>query len=286
MTLKVNNYLNIIGFVINAFVTFGATPILRIPGNQELSLKYQTIITPDGLTFAIWGIIFLSEGIFAILQMLPSFRSLKIVQDGIGYWYFAACLSQSAWVLAFGYEILTLSLLFMGLILISLFRIITIQDNISSSGIKEYWGFRFPFQIHCAWIFAAFALSINVIVVSRNDSEMLQAAFGALSLLAFIMIAVYSAYGFKGGSSYTIPAVFAWALFGIFRELHNPSENLEKIFSANVISVFMISSAILCIVMLCIIIFLVIKSCKEHYTSPDQSLDDESDDHPSRVPLL
>jgi len=286
MTLKANNYLNIIGFVINALVTFGSTPILHIPDNTELSLKYQTVITPDGLTFAIWGIIFLSEGIFAILQMLPSFRSLEIVQDGIGYWYFAACLAQSGWVLAFGYEILPLALVFMGLLLVSLFRIITLQDHISRSGLKEYWGFRFPIEIHCSWIFAAFALNVNIIVVSNSDSETLQATFGALSLVAFIVIAAYSAYGFKGGSIYTIPAVFSWALFGIFRELRDPSENLEKIFSKDVIGIFMVASAILCIGMLSAITFLVVKSRRGRYISIDQSLEEESNDRSSSAPLL
>jgi len=273
--LKANNYLNIIGFVINALVTFGATPILNIPDNKDLALKYQSIITPDGLTFAIWGIIFLSEGIFAILQMLPSFRSSEIVKDGIGYWYFAACIAQSAWVLAFGYEILTLSLVFMGLILISLFRIITLQDLISRSSVKDYWGFRFPFEIHCGWIFAAFALNVNVIVVSRSDSETLQATFGALSLVAFIAIAVYIGYGFTP-PIYTIPAVFAWALFGIFRELSNPGEKIEKVFSENTISIFMNSSAVLCIIMLCTVIFLVFKTRRDHNNSVDSN----------RVPLL
>lgn len=253
------NYLNIVGYAVNALVTFGSSPILGIPNQTDLSFKYQTIITPDGFTFSIWGIIFISEGIFAILQMLPALRAKPIIQEGINYWYFVACLAQAGWVLAFGYEILTLALVLMGLILFSLYKIVTLQSDIPRGSPKEFWGFRFPFEIHCGWIFAAFALNVNVIVVSRSNSDIVQAIFGALSLLAFVAIIVFIQFTLKGGLNYTIPAVFAWALFGIFRELMDPQ---LEIFSDQVISGFMISSIILCAGMLCTIAFLFIKSRK------------------------
>ena len=59
------------------------------PTNTQLSAKYQTLVTPAGWAFAIWGPIFIWEGIFAIVQMLPRFRSNPIIQDGIAYWWVA-----------------------------------------------------------------------------------------------------------------------------------------------------------------------------------------------------
>jgi len=275
---KLYNYLNLIGFAINAFITFGASAILDFPDQAELSMKYQTIITPSGFTFAIWGIIFLSEGVFAILQMFPSFRSSDIVQDGVSYWFFVACLFQSAWVLAFGYEILILALAFMGLILISLLRIIVLQSRISRSGAGEFWGFRFPFEIHCSWIFVAFALNVNVVVVNYSDNASVQGIFGSLALLALIGTVAYIEYGLGGGKNYVCPAVFSWALFGMFWELWNPSEKLLDIFSSQFITEFMVSTGIFSALMICVIIALL--SCPErpdgeYVTVPD-----------SNVPLL
>lgn len=240
------NYLNLIGFAINAFTTFGAAKILNFPDQTELSAKYSTIITPDGLTFAIWGIIFLSEGIFSVLQMLPAFRSKDIVQKGVGYWFAAACIAQSAWVLAFGYELLILSWLFMGVILRCLFRIITLQSKIPSNGAGEFWGFRFPVTIHCGWIFLAFALNVNVVVVSRTDSEMVQAVFGALSLLGFVGVLAYIQLCVEGGTNFTILGVFAWASAGIVRALSNAPDNITAIFSNQVIQGFQYSAGIFC----------------------------------------
>lgn len=243
------NYLNLIGFVINALITFGASSVLGFPNQTDLSLKYQTIITPDGFTFVIWALIFLSEGIFAILQMLPSCRSFDIVQDGVSYWFFLACLAQSAWVLAFGYELLILALAFMGLILISLFRIIVLQSRISPSGGKQFWAFRFPFSLHCGWIFTAFALNMNVVVVAHSDNELLQAMFGALSLVALFGFVAY-VYCLDGPPNYVIPTVFAWALFGMFRELHQPSDKLLEVFAKEVIRGFSIATIILMFAMI------------------------------------
>jgi len=266
-SLNLYNYLNLIGFVINTVVTFGASKILDFPDQTELSLKYSTIITPDGFTFAIWGIIFLSEGIFAILQMLPAFRSSRIIQDGVCYWFFLACLAQSGWVFAFGYENLILALVLMGLLLISLYRIITLQSRLPRTGPGEFWGSRFPFEIHCGWLFLAFALNVNVVVVSRSDSEIVQAIFGALSLLAFIGIILHIEFRLQGGPNYTIPIVFAWASFGIVRALSHPSENLLEIFSDQTIQSFMIASGILCITLLCTVALLVYKSRKGQQSS-------------------
>jgi len=263
------NYLNIIGFAINALTTFGASKILNFPDQTELSEKYTTIITPDGPTFAIWGVIFLSQGIFAILQMLPAFRSLPVIQDGVSYWFALACLFQSSWVLAFGYEILILSLVFMGLLLISLLRIITLQSHILRSDSEKFyfWECRFPFAVHCGWIFLAFALNVNVVVVSRSDSEILQAIFGALSLLAFIGVVTYIELCVQGGPNYTIMAVFAWASAGIVRALRNPSDGLLVIFSDEVINSFMVASAIFCAGVLCTIGVFVFNSRKTQDSS-------------------
>ena len=52
------NYVNILAFAINVVVTYGigVGGILDLPTNDELSAKYQTLVTPIGWAFAIWGV--------------------------------------------------------------------------------------------------------------------------------------------------------------------------------------------------------------------------------------
>lgn len=43
-----------------------------------VSAAYPTLFTPAGWAFAIWGLIFIMEGVFAIYQLLPSVRSTTV----------------------------------------------------------------------------------------------------------------------------------------------------------------------------------------------------------------
>lgn len=151
-TLNNVNYLNLFGFIINVLVTFFATPILNIPDNGTLSAKYQTIITPAGFIFAIWGVIFLSQLIFTIVQMLPKYNSIEIVQEGVKSLYFYACIAQSAWTIAFGYEVIWLSVICMFLILASLYGIV-VQQTKYDVGIQDFWLFKFPVSLRIITIF-------------------------------------------------------------------------------------------------------------------------------------
>ena len=144
--LNAFNYLNLVGFIINTLITFGASPVFGFPDNGELSFKYQTIVSPAGITFAIWGIIFISQGIFSVMQMLPAYRSHPLIQEGVSYWYFSACIFQSIWTFAFGYEVIALSVLMMGGILCSLVPIVIQQSKIDSHP-SSYTNFLFPFIV-------------------------------------------------------------------------------------------------------------------------------------------
>jgi benzodiazapine receptor len=227
-TLNNVNYLNLFGFIINVLVTFFATPILNIPDNGTLSAKYQTIITPAGFIFAIWGVIFLSQLIFTIVQMLPKYNSIEIVQEGVKSLYFYACIAQSAWTIAFGYEVIWLSVICMFLILASLYGIV-VQQTKYDVGIQDFWLFKFPFQIHCAWIFAAFVLNVNLTFVAWGAGSNLQYWNAIISLIILSCLTIYILI--KLERFYTIPIVFVWTTFGIAKELNNPNELIINTFS-------------------------------------------------------
>ena len=52
------NYFNILAYFVNVVITYGigVAGILDLPTNDELSAKYQTLVTPVGWTFSIWGL--------------------------------------------------------------------------------------------------------------------------------------------------------------------------------------------------------------------------------------
>lgn len=245
--LNTNNYLNLFGYIVNAVVTFAASGIFGFPDNAELSEKYQTLVTPSGITFAIWGIIFLSQGIFAVVQMLPKYCSAILVQEGVSYWYFVACIFQSLWTFAFGYEVLWLSVIFMGGILVSLFQIFKNQSRIESD-LAEFWLFKFPFSIHVGWIAAAFAVNVNVLVFAAGAPAKVQLTWAVLTLLYVITVAAYG-LAFSSPFDFTLPLVLLWASIGIASELKNPKDTILYTFTLDEISQVRNGVVFICVIL-------------------------------------
>ena len=236
--LNAFNYLNLVGFIINTLITFGASPVFGFPDNGELSLKYQTIVSPAGFTFGIWGIIFISQGIFSVMQMLPAYRYHPLIQEGVSYWYFSACIFQSIWTFAFGYEVFALSVLMMGGILCSLVPIVIQQSKIDShpsSAIGDFWQYKYPFSIHCGWIAAAFAVNVNVYISSQGYGAAVLEQWAYITIVYAILCAGFALF-YLSPPDFTIPSVLVWATFGIALELRNPEEAIENLFEEDIIA--------------------------------------------------
>lgn len=86
--LNFKNIANVLAYGINIALTYGVGTAgwLGTPDNGELSDKYQTIVTPNSRAFSIWGLIFVAQAIFAVVQLLPRFRGTDMVQKGVNYW--------------------------------------------------------------------------------------------------------------------------------------------------------------------------------------------------------
>lgn len=240
-TEKVNkkNILNIVFFLLNAIIinVVGSLGIFGLPTNTELSEKYQTIITPKGTAFSIWGIIYIFQAIWSIFQLLPNYRMHPYVQQGVSYWYVAVCTAQIAWTFAFAFEVIWLSLVMMLLILTSLLGCVIsnyYQYRESDKTVAEFWMFLFPFEIHCGWIICASALNVNVLLVAAGFDDVVQLTAGVSSLAVLHAVALWALY-VPTRPNYTIACVVAWANYWISQELKNPIELITETFDATVI---------------------------------------------------
>lgn len=84
---------------------------------QELSDKYANPFTPIGFTFSIWSVIYTLLLIFSILPLVNYFRGKtqknKLIEKNIGYLYVISCALNGAWILAWQYQFVGLSVLIM-----------------------------------------------------------------------------------------------------------------------------------------------------------------------------
>jgi len=213
------SFLNFIGFL--AVVTVNALAVLLPINNrttQELSDKYPNLFVPAGITFSIWGIIYLLLLLFIIYQFVVAFRKSsdeRGIFEKIGILFLISCIFNVAWILAWHYEIVWLSLIIMVLLLISLIsiyvRLGTGRPQIKNS---EKILANIPFSVYLGWITIATIANATAFLVKINWNK-----FGISDQLwAVIVIAA--------GVIITLAIVFSrndifycfvviWALVGI-----------------------------------------------------------------------
>ena len=135
----------------------------------SVSDKYNTLFTPAGYAFSIWGIIYLGLIAFAIFQNIRAFMndtdSEFILQ--IGPWMVLNSLANIAWIFAWLSEHIGLSLLLMLIILSTLIVMINRLN-------MERWDASFPIIafiwwpicIYSGWIAVATIANVSAFLVS------------------------------------------------------------------------------------------------------------------------
>lgn len=121
----------------------------------EISDRFDVYFVPAGYVFAIWGLIYLALGAFAVYQLLPTQRSNPRLR-AVGYWFAASCLANIAWLFFWHYLLFPLTLLAM-LALLACLIMIYLKLNIGRSSVSttERWLVEFPFSLYLGWVSVA-----------------------------------------------------------------------------------------------------------------------------------
>lgn len=229
------NVVNAATYLANTAVTYGSQLGWFGPTNSQQSLKYQTLVTPAGFAFAIWGPIFILQALFTAAQLLPSYRTDPEVQQGVSYWYTAACVAQFGWTFAFAQDAVWLSMIFMLLIVFSLGALLHSLGRVAHEAVLPRLRFRYtllhaPFLMHFGWITAATFVNANVCIVkyaATNTQLQLGAAVASIALL--LLPGLYNpptlSAGLAGTGASADPLyslVLVWAFYGVHSELAKP----------------------------------------------------------------
>jgi hypothetical protein len=157
MTLRVAN---IIAFVIMIVMNYLANALpLNGKTTGELSGQYPNLFVPAGVTFSIWGIIYILLLAYTILQFLA--RN-KVVADATGWLFVISCLLNAIWIVTWHYEFPGISLIVMSLLLVTLVIINYRLTPLSSPVIKASFG------IYLGWICIAAIANATAFLVAVN----------------------------------------------------------------------------------------------------------------------
>ncbi len=208
----------IINYLVSAFRINGTT-------TGEVSNDFPNLFAPIALTFAIWGLIYLSLGLYTIRQFgvwagKKSKTTDKVITK-ITPLYIATSLVNTAWIFAWQYKVIWLSLLLIVALLILLIWINMVLDTEKLEG-KDYWLIKFPFSIYFGWLTVATIANAVVWLVSIGwDGLAISEQFWTVAIMVIgALIGIITSLRFRS-AAYIL--VFAWAYFGILLKHISPS---------------------------------------------------------------
>lgn len=180
----------------------------------DVSDAYTNIFAPAGITFSIWGLIYLLLFGFSIYQLI---KRNKIYEDklfkSISYWFIFSSIMNSLWIFAWHYNILWLSLVFMIGILVSLIKINMILRNKEFNNAGKLL-IRIPFAVYFGWITVATIANVTTFLVAINWNRFgLSEVFWADTMILIgAIIGVLAILYYK---SFSYGLVIIWAYLGI-----------------------------------------------------------------------
>ncbi len=125
----------------------------------QLSDTYPNLFVPAGITFSIWGVIYLLLAAYCVLQFLPPSKDIAI---RISWLFIISCVFNGLWIVAWHYQKLPLSLLIMIGLLISLIMINLHLKDLPVGVLKATFG------IYLGWICIATIANITALLVNAG----------------------------------------------------------------------------------------------------------------------
>ena len=174
----------------------------------DISDAYPSLFTPAGLTFSIWGVIYLLLGAYVLYQLglfrdSPDTAADTALLNRVGVLFAVSSLANTAWVFAWHYDNIPLS---------AVLIVVTLRAaNLTG---RRRWFVGVPFSVYFGWTTVAVVANITVLLVSRKWD-----GFGfADSTWAVIMVLVAMMIGtatMLRNRDVAYGLVLIWAFVGI-----------------------------------------------------------------------
>jgi hypothetical protein len=200
----------------------------------QISDRYPNLFTPAGLTFSIWGLIYLLLALF-ILYQFGAKNAKETLLCQINKPFALSSAANAAWIFCWHSLNIPMSTAFTLIMLVCLLwimRLITAEEL----RLSEKFFIKLPFAVYLGWITVAFIANVTAALVSLGWN-----GFGLTEeLWTVIILAVGAVIGIVTGIRFDSKAyllVLVWAYTGIaIRHLSKAGFNGQ--YTAVIITVF------------------------------------------------
>jgi len=216
MKIFLNWFLFLLVITINALAN-----ILPINGYNtgQISGFYPNYFVPAGFTFSIWGVIYLSFLVYSIAYTYYQVNKDKVPAinyylDKISPWYWATCILNASWILAWHFLQVELSVVIMLLFLFALVQIFkSTQTIVKEMPLITRLSLVTPFSIYIGWISVATIANITALLVKYHWTGGVNPIYwSVIMIFVAVVAAVFFIRQFK---TIAYPLVIIWAIWGI-----------------------------------------------------------------------
>lgn len=185
---------------VNAFAN-----ILPLNGvtTGEVSNRYQTLFTPAGYVFSIWGLIY----VLLLIWLIGMTIKRTFVTEQLAFIFITSSVLNALWIFMWHFSFIFLSIIVMLLLLFTLLLFYAYQKQISK---RRLW--RVPISVYLGWIFVATIANIcyYLSVLGWTSFESFLSILLLILASAFVLVFRYKE------NDFVLPLVFVWAFVGIF----------------------------------------------------------------------
>jgi tryptophan-rich sensory protein len=198
--------INIIMFAVMIGMNYLANALpLNGKTTGALSAQYPNLFVPAGITFSIWGVIYLLLLVYCVLQFREQNKQMV---DLIGWAFAISCALNALWIVAWHYQNLPVSLV----IMIALLAIL-IYINSQLKGTNLTFA-KAAFGIYLGWICIATIANVTALLVNYGWNGWGVEEYIWTILMIAIGLSITSITVLKFGNPYIGLAVI-WAFAGI-----------------------------------------------------------------------
>lgn len=172
----------------------------------EISDKYNTLFTPSGFTFSIWGLIYLLLGIFIVSNLFDN-RYASSDTNIVLYLFLISTVLNGSWLFAWHNDRILLSSIIMILFLITLLSILHFIPK------EDVLGYT-TFSIYSGWISVALIANISILITKYDISLFMNYQWVWFILILITSVGIMITMFLRTGN-YIYGMVFLWAYFGI-----------------------------------------------------------------------
>ena len=202
--------------VMNALAT--TLPLNGLSTN-EISDRYDTLFGPIGFTFAIWGIIYLTLGVYTVVQLVADNALIREITP----WFIVSNLLNGVWIIAWHYE-----LLWLAAVIIVALLLVLIRTNMFTTKQRVELGsaltIRMPFAIYFGWVTVATVANVSVLLVQAGLGGGFGLSAEAWTIVILVIAALIGIVTSWVNTSPAYVAVFVWAYWGILSRHLSPEE--------------------------------------------------------------